>query len=643
MSALRNMNRFVLFGLLTIGTLALVAGGGFCARARSASSDSGVLLTGNVTADVPKMEGVVVSARADGSNITTTVYTDDRGDYYFPRLDAAHYEVWAQTGGYATAHASLQLSGNSVKHQDFALVKMKTAEEMGRQMTGAEWLDSLPAETVADKRAKEILRDTCTGCHTEAMELQNRFDAKGWEIMISTMNHTGPYGNYIFSDKSGLPFAYANRKELAAYLAKVRGPESVLTPKFHPRPSGDATLAVIREYSIPLPNVAKGLPKAVEDGSDWSLGTASGLHGNRNIHDSTPDFYGNIWFSASVENSERSYGKVNIKTGQVTLFRIPGADGNALTSHQLLRDRQGNIWMNISGADFEYGEALLSSVGKVDPKTDQLTLYTVPKGMPPIGGFGDVDNNGNAWFGSGHGVVRLDAVTHEFKQYTFKGGVPVSPYGVTADINGNGWGSQFNSELEGRADGETGGTMDVQIPAPPRAARVKALFSAEDVAQYEKIGSLSFMEGIPWYNGPRRPTADRNPGGDSVWVPGWFGGTLMKINVHDYKVTQYPIPQPELDGAYDLKVDKDHNVWATFQNSDTIGKFDPKTEKWVEYRLPTLGIESHAVGLLDDKDGRTKVTATSLRQSKIAYLEFRTKQEHDALRAEVARGLSASK
>jgi hypothetical protein len=59
--------------------------------------------------------------------------------------------------------------------------------------------------------------------------------------------------------------------------------------------------------------------------------------------------------------------------------------------------------------------------------------------------------------------------------------------------------------------------------------------------------------------------------------------------------------------------------------------------------LPTLGIESHAIGLLDDKDGRTKVTATSLRQSKIAYLEFRTKQEHEALRAEVARGLSASK
>jgi streptogramin lyase len=324
------------------------------------------------------------------------------------------------------------------------------------------------------------------------------------------------------------------------------------------------------------------------------------------------------------------------------MFKIPGGNGTALTTHQMIRDREGNIWMNISAGDEEFGEAGLTSVGKVDPKTDKLEIYTVPKGFPGVGGFGDVDNKGNAWFAAGHGVVRLDAATHQFKKYEFKGGAG-SPYGVTADINGNGWGSQFSNELEGRADVETGDTMDVQIPPPPRAARVKALFSPEDIALYEKIGSRGFTEGIPWYNAPRRPQGDKSPGADSVWVPGWFGGTIMKINIYNYKVTQYLIPQPELDGAYDLKVDKDHMVWADFQNSETIGKFDPKTEKWVEYRLPTLGMETHAIGYLDDKDGRTKITATSLRLSKIAYMEFRTRQEHEALRAEAARKVTASK
>ena len=194
-----------------------------------------------------------------------------------------------------------------------------------------------------------------------------------------------------------------------------------------------------------------------------------------------------------------------------------------------------------------------------------------------------------------------------------------------------------------RVDVETGETMDIPTSPPARAARVKALFSADDIALYEKIGARGLAEGIPWYNGPRRPYGDKHPGGDSVWVPGWHGGTLMKINIHDYKVTQYPIPAAELDGAYDVKVDKDHMVWADFQNSDTLGKFDPKTQKWVEYRLPTLGMETHQTGYLDDKDGRTKITAMSLRLGKAAYLEFRTRQEHEALKAEVARGLTASK
>ena len=83
---------------------------GAFAKSKGAEVDSGVLLTGTITADGAKMEGVVVSARVDGSNITTSVYTDELGDNYFPRLDAGAYKVWAQAGGCAAGRASLQLS-----------------------------------------------------------------------------------------------------------------------------------------------------------------------------------------------------------------------------------------------------------------------------------------------------------------------------------------------------------------------------------------------------------------------------------------------------------------------------------------------------------------------------------------------------
>ena len=71
----------------------------------------GVLLTGTVTADGQKTEGIVVSAQMGNSPIITSVSTDDRGEYFFPKLAEGSYRVWAQAGGYAAGRATVQLSG----------------------------------------------------------------------------------------------------------------------------------------------------------------------------------------------------------------------------------------------------------------------------------------------------------------------------------------------------------------------------------------------------------------------------------------------------------------------------------------------------------------------------------------------------
>jgi hypothetical protein len=45
------------------------------------------LLSGAVTsASGEKLSGVTVSAKLEGSTITTSVYTDETGNYYFPPL-----------------------------------------------------------------------------------------------------------------------------------------------------------------------------------------------------------------------------------------------------------------------------------------------------------------------------------------------------------------------------------------------------------------------------------------------------------------------------------------------------------------------------------------------------------------------------
>lgn len=49
-----------------------------------------------------KLEGVTVSAKREGSTITTAVYTGQAGRYVFPPLPEGRYRMWAQALGFET-------------------------------------------------------------------------------------------------------------------------------------------------------------------------------------------------------------------------------------------------------------------------------------------------------------------------------------------------------------------------------------------------------------------------------------------------------------------------------------------------------------------------------------------------------------
>src|SRR5262245_36553539 len=69
------------------------------------------LLAGTITSSAgEKMGGVTVSAKAEGSTITTSVYTDEAGGYYFPPLPDGKYKVWAQAITFHTANGNVDLN-----------------------------------------------------------------------------------------------------------------------------------------------------------------------------------------------------------------------------------------------------------------------------------------------------------------------------------------------------------------------------------------------------------------------------------------------------------------------------------------------------------------------------------------------------
>src|SRR6202050_293480 len=92
---------------MRITTLLLAAAAGLVALVFPAPSpnlaQTAAALSGQVSsAREGLMEGVVVSARKDGSAITVSVISDDKGRFGFPasRLDPGHYAISIRAAGY---------------------------------------------------------------------------------------------------------------------------------------------------------------------------------------------------------------------------------------------------------------------------------------------------------------------------------------------------------------------------------------------------------------------------------------------------------------------------------------------------------------------------------------------------------------
>src|SRR5437870_12656698 len=113
------------------------------------------LLTGAISSRAgQKLEGVTVSAKMEGSTITTSVYADETGGYYFPPLPAGKYRLWAQALGFETAKISVGL--NAARQQDFVLEQMTDLEKRIRQRPSERLAAALPEATPDEARSKPL-------------------------------------------------------------------------------------------------------------------------------------------------------------------------------------------------------------------------------------------------------------------------------------------------------------------------------------------------------------------------------------------------------------------------------------------------------------------------------------------------------
>jgi streptogramin lyase len=620
------MSRITRLSVLSLATgLVVFFGPTFeqIAPAAGYAAPGDVLLTGTIkSASGEKMEGVTVSARALGATFTTSVFSDLNGEFYFPRLESGRYKVWAQAVGYEGVRLDVDLA-STVQRQAFV---MKPIKDFALQLRGDEWVASLPEATYQDKKMKEVFRMSCGGCHNQNMAMKDRLDEKGWKNIIDLMSRIATSGYGSSEDAVPNPLFQYYRDDLAAYLAKVRGPgPSTAKLTARPRPRGDETLVVIREYDTVQPGT--GLP-LFDDGSDWSLGAPSKLDiKNHHSIDGTIDFDGNVWFSDDLNrNPYRSVGKIDWKTGKVTNYKVPRADGSgmAVNVHDVITDHEGNIWFGAEGK-----LARIDGAGKMD-------LFSPPKELGRgAGGMTAVDGKGRIWSGAGDGAIMFDPKTQTWAGYknpaTQKELGITGTYGMAGDREGNGWWAQYAIDVMVKADGQSPGkTEAVKVPRANNPAW--ELFTGDDRKIFEMLGGAEHHgRGVPDQFAIRKPGAGPGPT-DAVWGPSWFNDALVKVDIHTHKSTVYPYPWRD-GGSYQAVVDNEGMVWVVFTNGDYVGKFNPRTERWTRYDLPTLGTEAHGLQVVT-VNKRTQVTAPYWAAGKTAKLEFRTRQELQALKVE---------
>ena len=589
----------------------------------AAGADPGAMLSGRVLGEGPDrapVGGIAVSARAAGRTFTTTVFSDEDGGFVFPALDDGDYRLWAQGVGFETARAEATLAAGSPAAHTFTL---SAIDDFTPQLSGAEWLDSLPEETFEDRRLKEIFRVNCTECHSPSVALHNTFDEAGWLAILDLMEqstYTGwlgdrrpPPGDYeagggIYRDRT---IGY-HKEELAAYLARVRGPDSELDFQLQPRPSGDAARVVVTEYDVPVDRLGE---LAWHDGSDWSEGPGTGMHGAMGgLHDVIVDNDGNAWMTESAGNLHRTVTKLDTRTGQVTDFKLTRGAGprtRTRSSHGIGRDQDGTLWFDTNG-----------SLGRIDAATDTIDLFTPPRGMGSgVSVTVDADGLGKIWGGTRYGSIWFDPDTNAWKHLQNVTPADGFTYGMTGDADGNGWWTQFNAERVVKGDPRTGESTEF-IMRPPWMADRESLMTPDDRAFYESVGALLWggINSVPGAQAPRRLGADRR--GDTVWVPNYLGMNLARIDIRTHEVTYHALP---INGnPYFVVVDKDHNVWANLLSDDRVVKLEPDTGEWTIYQLPSIGCETRNIAV---DDIRGDIWVPCARTSRVARLQFRTPAE----------------
>ena len=486
-------------------------------------------LTGQVSsaAEGP-MEGVLVSARRDGSPVTVSVVSDHAGTFSFPasKLAPGHYSLAIRAVGYdLDGPQAVEIAAGTPTTAD---VKLRRARNLAKQITNAEWLASFPG---TDGQKKSLLN--CIGCHDLDRIASSTHDADEFMQVFERM--TGYYPGSTPQHPQRLVGAArrnlgqaAGVKAMADYLAAINLSKDESWDyqlKTLPRPRGRATRVIITEYDLPRKQIQP--------------------------HDAIVDSSGMVWFT---HFGEQFLGKLDPRTGDVSQYPLPVLKpGYPVGTLDLETDKAGNLWIAMM---YQGG------VAKFDTQTQKFQTWKVPEQwqtdatqqafLSPTSS--DVD--GKVWVKNSDRaqILRLDPASGEWENLgSFKDPTnnrTITSYGIPSDHDNNLYLLDFSSSNIGKLDAKTGKLTVYRASIPNARAR--------------------------------RGRVDEN---NRLWFAEYGGNAIGMFDPKTEKIQEWVLPTPWAQ-PYDVVADKNGEAWTGSMLSDRVSRLDPKSGEFVEYLLP---------------------------------------------------------
>ncbi|AMN42089.1 carboxypeptidase regulatory-like domain-containing protein [Rhodoplanes sp. Z2-YC6860] len=501
----------------------LISTGGALAQSNPAT------LAGVVTSDRDgPMEGVLVSAKKQGSTITVTVVSNDKGEYAFPagRLEPGQYQIGIRAAGYALdGSGAATLTASQPAKAD---LKLKPAPVTTAELTNSEWLTSAPGP---DELKRGLLN--CTDCHSVQRIFESKHTSEEFMAVFERMGGYYPGASDMqpqrLNGEHRRPAVNpAMAQAFSTYLAALNlsaKPQHGFELKLTPRAKGRATRVIITEYDLPRKEIQP--------------------------HDVIVDADGGIWYS---HFGEQFLSKLDPKTGKVTDYPIPVLKpDHPKGTLDLEVDHNGYIWV---GMMYQGGMA------RFDRKTEQFRVYPVPKEWQTDAtqqshfSVAGMKADGKVWVKNSDRsqVMKLDPETGKYENLgSFKipsNGRPIGIYGIYADQQNNAYILEFGNGGIGKIDAKTGAMAFYPTPTP--------------------------------FSRARRGRVDSE---NRLWFAEFGSNGVAMFDPKTEKITEWKKPL-EWESPYDVVADRFGTVWEVNESSDRLGRLNPKTGEWVNYPLP---------------------------------------------------------